>query len=380
MRTLTIVLVLAAAAFWMGSAYGQTIRVADNNANAPTGDNVFPTLQKAINAAEEGDIVQVTPSETSYGAVTIRKRLTVYGVGFHPDKDVPTRSTVGRITLGIDRAAPTEASGTIISGLSLSGVTFSGGEYGKRVRLREIVIERCRVAANIGVRDYETSVDGLLIRNCIFVEGYHISLSGEEHKRYERPAHAGIVIVNNVFSKGSYHSCISASSHAVISNNVFIASVNSDYEAFDTVTDCEVANNIFYGRMPTASSKNERNTFNNNLTFGTNADDLPPKGTGVGNSGEPNLVGKNPLFKNFPPEGSNTWSYSWDFRLKDVPEDEERSPGIDWGTDGTDIGIFGGGSPFDPSGAPLPLIQQFIVSPLVREGGTLNVTVKAKSK
>jgi len=54
MKTLTLFFLALAL-----SATAQTIRIADNNANAPTGKNIYTgtnALQNALNAAVEGDI------------------------------------------------------------------------------------------------------------------------------------------------------------------------------------------------------------------------------------------------------------------------------------------------------------------------------------
>lgn len=364
-----IVCCLVVAAFWMGTAYG-TIRVADNTLNAPTGDNVFSSLQDAIDEAVAGDIIQVIPSPTSYGDVTINKRLTVYGVGLNPDKDLPLTSTVGTITLGRHTIYQTDASGTIVSGLVASGVSFSGGSG---VTLSNIIIERCRFAGSY-IRISSGSVDNLRIRNCIIAIPFNpyqgratIGLAGA----------TSVVITNNVFY--SVDKGIEVDNNTFISNNIFLASANSNRPVFYYIRDCTVANNIFYGAMPTASSSSKRNIFNNNLTFGTNANDLPPDPLPPdpdANTGADNLVGANPSFEDFPLEGSDTFDFSYDFRLK------AGSQAIGAGTDGTDIGIFGGSNPLDslPHVVPsLPLIQKLNASSVVRQGGDLNVTVKAKS-
>lgn len=358
-----IVCWLIVTAFSIGTAYGQTIRVADNNLNAPAGANVFASLQDAVDAAVDGDIIQVTPSPDDYGNVTINRRLTVYGIGLDPDRDMPYRSEVGRITFGHNVLFQTDS--TVVTGLVVAGVTFSGGSG---VTLSDIVIEGCRITSTIGVNS--GSVDNLRIRDCLISAGSRPSINflGDA---------SNLLITNNILYNLSTYlggGAISADNHAVISNNIFIASTNSSRSAFLTARDCIVANNIFYGVRPGSGSGSERNEYHNNLTFGTSVDDLPPAGTG--NTGADNLVGVNPLLENFPLDGSNTFDFAYDFRL------QAGSPAIGAGSDGTDIGIFGGSSPFDtlPRVLPsLPFIEEFNASNVVRQGGNLNVTVKAKS-
>ncbi len=361
-RTLTTLIVLSAAVLCMGNAYG-AIFVADNNLNAPTGNNVFSSLQSALNAAQVGDTVQVTPSPTVYGNITIDRRLTVYGGGLNPDKDRYLRSVVGTITFSSNTLFQTNASGTVISGLQAGAATFSGGA------LSNIVIERCwfytggRISRSSG-----SSVDSLRIRNCI------IDINRETPLLNLTGGASNLVISNSIFYDfySAGYGGISADNNTVISNNIFIATVNTDRRAFENITDCIVANNIFYGVKPTARVSALRNVFNNNLTFGTNANGLPPGGA----TGQDNIVNTDPSFENFPQSGSNSFSFGWDFNLK------AGSPAISAGTDGTDIGMFGGSNPLDswPHVLPsIPLIQVFNASSVVRQGGNLNVKVKARS-
>ena len=67
MKTPTLILVLFCCGF---AANAQTIRIADNNANRPTGANIYATIQTAVDAAvaNDNDIVYVQPSPTSYPA------------------------------------------------------------------------------------------------------------------------------------------------------------------------------------------------------------------------------------------------------------------------------------------------------------------------
>src|SRR5690348_3604854 len=73
-----------------------TVITVDNNANSP---GQYSGLQTAINSAAPGDTLYVSGSVTSYGNVTINRRLTVIGTGYNPLKQMPLVSTVGTITL-----------------------------------------------------------------------------------------------------------------------------------------------------------------------------------------------------------------------------------------------------------------------------------------
>ncbi len=143
-------LTLSFLVLWTAAGSAQTIRVANNNANAPSGDNIYPTLQEAVDAAESGDVIHVIPSRTAYGNMTISKPLTILGIGFNPDKDIPLRSIIGGITLSEG------ASGTRIAGFGYKSSVVIGTE------LKDIVIESFH-----GTIDGGLATENILITNCI---------------------------------------------------------------------------------------------------------------------------------------------------------------------------------------------------------------------
>lgn len=106
-------------------------------------------------------------------------------------------------------------------------------------------------------------------------------------------------------------------------------------------------------------------TFNNNITYETTNNTIP-YGTNVGSN---NLVGINPLFVNAP---NRSGSLAYDYTL------QAGSPGENTASDGTDIGIFGGGFAFiDLTGrARIPLVTTMtILNSSVPQGGTLDVQI-----
>jgi hypothetical protein len=114
-------LLSAVLAVWSGSLLAQTIHTANSNTNAPTGANVHTTLQAALDAAQDGDIIHVIGSPNSYGNVTVRKRFHIIGIGHNPMKDLPVESSVGSINL--TTGTGTNSTGTVIEGLRLTSTT-----------------------------------------------------------------------------------------------------------------------------------------------------------------------------------------------------------------------------------------------------------------
>jgi hypothetical protein len=211
------------------------------------------------------------------------------------------------------------------------------------------------------------STNGLLVTSCIIggdSGGNGIVLSSGQH--------ANMIIANNII--GSYRGALVITNNAAITNNVFFSlfSLNGN-GGIGQITDCFVANNIVF-ESNTGENSSKRSTFNNNLSFGGTPDRLalPPPGDGT-NSGQDNIVDQDPKFVNIDLDlAGGGYHVSFDLHLQDD------SPGKGAGTDGTDIGIYGGSSPFDPT-VGLPVIQQLNTPSIVGRGADLRVTIKAKS-
>ena len=104
------------------SVFAQTIRRCNNNAGI-TGLNVYTTIQAAHDAASDGDIIYVEPSNDDYGHLNSSKRLTIIGNGYFLDQNTNTpfnklSSRIGNITFGAGSAL-TKLIGVIATGVSL---------------------------------------------------------------------------------------------------------------------------------------------------------------------------------------------------------------------------------------------------------------------
>jgi hypothetical protein len=136
---------------------------------------------------------------------------------------------------------------------------------------------------------------------------------------------------------------------------------------FSNVKNMVVENNIFYGAYPTGGSGC---AFTNNIGY------LCPEMPGAGNIGSGNMNNTNPQFVNFPLLGGG-FDWSYDFHLQST------SPGINAGTDSTDVGIYGGMLPFDVGANPhFPQMMTLTLpnGSSVPAGGTLNVHFTARKQ
>ena len=374
------------------SVSGQTVWVADNNFNAPTGSNVFSTIQAAVNAAAPGDIIQVQPSPTTYGNVSINKQLTLMGIGFNVDKDIPLQSNMGNITLTNNVDDTSDADGTIIKGLKFKYL-YPGVNTGPSFLLQNILVKNCQI--QYIYNNGGSPIDGFEVRDCYITSligsyGIYFILKATNVIIRNNLLLFGIIfnstnpgsnIITNNIIYGGIH-VVADGTNTIITNNNFIASSGGDSGFKSRLRDCIVTNNIFYGSTPsistggTTSSNFQRNVFTNNLVFSTGDDTMPPTGGGAGNSGTGNITGVSPSFTNVPL--LNTWSSGYDFTL------QGGSAAINAGSDGTDIGISGGSYPFPTTNLVLkttaaPVIQILNTSTVINPGDNLPVRIKANS-
>ena len=314
----------------------------NNNTNSP---GQYSSLQQAIDSASAGDSIYVHGSATSYGNVTIKKRLNFFGTGNMPNKTNTLVSEVGTFQLDT-LSGVSGASGTKISGFKVKDIKGYAGAGGtKNVMISRNYFTSGAAKVNITGKGW-TLQNNIIFNSSVYVNNY-----------------PNTTIRNNIFS----HCSITTSNQAtvLITNNDFLGSSS----ALTTVSNALIANNIFSGATPNGTAVGT-NTMSNNLTYQTTSD-IIPSGT---NTGSGNFVAQDPKFMNVT---ANNFSYTFDFTLTAT------SPGKGTGTDATDIGIYGGISPFvDMTGTPaIPQIKTLtIVNPVISVGDTLQVIIKAKKQ
>ncbi len=319
----------------------------DNSAN---GGGQYNNLQTAVDNALSGDTIHIIGSNTSYGNLVLCKQLSLIGAGYNPPNQLGLSTTLGSISIG-NSSGLGSASGSTITGLSFSTLTSSGSASHDN-----ITIERCELT-NLYLPSNGNSSNWVIQNNIISSIILYNS--------------ANCIIRNNVIK-----STISNSDEPsiIITNNNFVSNSTSG-TAFSNVQFATITNNIFFnGRNPQGCTSS---TFNNNLTYNT-SNNLLPYGN---NTGTGNLVGIDPMFTNVT---SGIFDFSFDYRLQSA------SQGVNAGTDGTDIGIYGGIHSF-PVGGPVPyltsamprvpqVLEVNIQNTTIFQGGTLQVQVKARKQ
>jgi len=364
------------------AATAQTIRIADNNANRPTGANIYPTLQAAIDAAVPDDIVYITPGTTSYGDATVGKRITIKGVGHGVAEIAPRSSILGNLTIVNSSNGVDNVSGLVLTGFSFSTISFAGGTGGSPYNNIEAdniagtnfnhtaclpagttnLSIKNSLIGNINIGHCSNTLS-TLIRNTIITNVIDIRNSST------------VVISNNLFVKpNSYVINTDGTSPGIrIEHNIF----SGGGAAFYLVISALITNNIFYGMTPdnySLSSPFHSNTFSNNLVLA--AFTFPPSAFGgPANSGVNNIQGTGPLFTNAPVSGTYNGTYNYTLQSGSVC--------IGAATTGENIGPSGGLYPWTgnltlkPSN--VPVITLFGNSGVVPQNEPVKSNIKAKA-
>lgn len=323
--------ILLAAALFVAVTAQATVRTVSNSPSQPA---QYSDLQTAINGAAIGDTLYVLGTGTQYPTVTIDKQLTIIGSGYAPPAPAQPTS-VASIYLY------SNSGGSRLIGLNIPGYLY--------LYSSNIMAERCNL--------YYISAQVNGLNNMVFRHNYIYYYSMAN-------ANSALVANNIIHSNGYLQN--SNSNAVVVTNNLFMGYY---WHALQTFSNALVTNNIFWQSQPGDGTVSGC-TFNNNISFQTNNNTLPFGSNG----GSGNLVGVDPQFTNAP---NNAVNYTYNYDL--LPA----SAGNDAGTDGTDIGIYGGPAPWpNMSGvARIPRVREFNLQfSQVPQGGTVNATVKANQE
>ncbi|SDI08447.1 hypothetical protein [Winogradskyella thalassocola] len=329
-------------------SFSQTVHTVDNRDQSGA---QFTELQTAVDAANAGDIIQVHPSSDSYGNITVGKMLTIMGLGHNPANTNGVVATLGNITF-INNSAGSEIKGVELHRISCGNSTTSPNQ-------NNIHIINNRINNTITGSSTDDLSNGWIIEGNYFT--YNSTNINPQSGTNDWQ-------VKNNFLRGSLYNLNNTS---IVTNNIFLSTANSQ-TFFGSCTSPLVNNNIFLatGTLTEIGLSSSTITFVSNITYSYYGATIAPL------SGSNNLDNTNPMFENVP-FGSVTEFYNNDFNLSNG------SPGINTGSDGTDIGLFGNNFVFDPNGRPnlTPYPESItITNSVVAPGQTLNVDFIAIQK
>ncbi|MFZ4522437.1 MAG: hypothetical protein ACOYNC_12070 [Bacteroidales bacterium] len=286
----------------------------------------FTTVQEAASSASvlTGDTLYVEGSVTSYGGLTLTKRLTVIGPGYFLGQNPATQANLAPSMIDY-LTFSTGSRGSMITGMTIL--------YGVTLQDSAIVMTRNNFS-NVTIT--EISSDNYFAQNYL----NSMSISGS----------SGNTILNNFFGKSNScanGNCLSMSnnSSATIKNNMFQG--------------CQVINGSLYqNNIATGTDALGNSTFT--ATISTVTNNIGASGQYGNSNGNKEYIDMSTVFVNTGSE---------DGRYQLLPG----SPASGAGASGVDCGIFGGSTSYVLSGVPnLPSVWDIYVN-----GNT--VTVKALS-
>ncbi|MEO6977558.1 MAG: hypothetical protein ABI113_04235 [Mucilaginibacter sp.] len=331
--TLTILLTAVAV------SKGQNL-IARQHGGAPT---FYMKLPDAIAAAAAGDTLYIPGG--GWDAVSINKKLYLIGVGHNPDSTSVTGRTVVnsiQLAIGADNGSMTGIYTTAVTaGGTLVNYTFS------RCYLGQVYLN---TSANISNITFTENMIGN-----VDVTGGHYYMS------------------NNVFFGGILGRDGSYLDGSVVRNNVFIKNLflsGGGNNAPLFATNSVIENNIFI-----VAGTGSNNTYRNNFNEGVNGTDGSNQGSGNfnpslnPNSGTP--ISLQSIFINFDSSNTNGDNiYKADLHI------QNGSIYKNAGTDGTDIGIYGGAFPWKAGSIPFnPHFQTLKIAPQTDSSGNLKVQI-----
>jgi len=339
MKKLIIVFTVILSLLWQGAS-SQNLIVVQNGGNAA----FYTNLDAGISDAMNGDTLYI-PGGIFNITVSISKCLHIIGVGHNFDTTSAAYPTYIFGEMQLDSGA---SNGSINGVYIPSNVNIRGNVNNYR-------FDRCRIGG-INSASWDAGNASWIrfpISNVIFTEN---------------------IIGNIFFGGGQFNSFCNnimgqikdMGNNNIYKNNIFLVGYAIwVYEI--SITNSTFENNIFFTPYTFWNSSLGAvfayNTFNNNI-FLQNIN-FPYNNT---NFGYNNFVNQNPssIFVN-----QNTQDYHL----------QSSCPGKNAGTDGTDIGIYGGIFPWKDGGLPSnPHILSKIISSSTDSTGNLNVNIKVAAQ
>jgi hypothetical protein len=338
-----------------------TVRTLNNNNPSPGQYNTWATVEAASSI---GDTVYVSGSPLSYGDITVSVyNLCLIGTGYNPQKQNPMVSEFGDIDATVGQIRMIGLKCKSVDVQPILGAAALHASYCHMVR--------------VGILS-STGYDGAVyLRNNVITGelsgGYNFLLTGTNTNnlsgeiannicfgelKVQNSFIMGLNIFNNIFiADSTYGTQLFGGGPQYYYSSVFKNNILLNYHD----------DGIIFNSNPSFIGLNV--TFYNNVVY-SSLTALPNFGNNIG------MITTNPLFVNVPCAsiiGNNClFDLGYDYHLSAL------SPAKNAGTDGTDIGPFGGpyGVTFNTFGEPpIPQIKQMNMPASVSSGQSFNVNI-----
>jgi len=326
-----------------GGVTAQNLIAVQNGGNP----EFYTKLDSAIVHAQNGDTIYLPGGNFTIND-SIDKCIHFIGAGHDPDSTNFTERTIisGSRQLILKNGADNG---------SVSGIYFnSSGYYGEFNiqfigNITNYTISRCYIFTGIYIASQSNNVT--MIENIIV---------------YLNSAGSNIYCLNNIllgFASFSYSN--------IIRNNIFTFTQGGYQQYTGYGNDCLFENNIFNPGSIFPWNYGNGNIYHNNLNAGVNG----ISGTHQGSGNFLDDVDLSTIFTNYNSSTYGDAVYYNDFTLP------LESPYKNAGTDGTDIGIYGGSFPWKDGSIPFnPHVQYKSIGGTTDNEGNLNVNIKVSAQ
>ncbi|MDR1170456.1 MAG: hypothetical protein LBK97_06450 [Prevotellaceae bacterium] len=305
----------------------------------------FDDLETAVTEAVSGDTIYLPGGQIELkNTLIINKKLALIGVGAD---SIGQGTQMTRITQPVHFISGSD--GSLMTGCRINNSLTIGKDGSDTIQ--NIMIFRNVITGNISFGLSENYYQQDVMKKIFIIENV---INGHISKGIWVASPKECVIQNNLFPFGTGAASISGFSSSLIQNN--IVTYISDVES------CIISNNIinrYFGNI------------GSNCVYENNACFFENWLTGTNNTFHNNLMNQSAeaTFKNSA--GSS-------------PKDRELlsgSPCRNAGTDGTDIGIYGGSSPFKNGSVPInPHISKVNISNVTDSEGKIKVDIKVSAQ
>lgn len=309
---------------------------------SPAGQTTMcTTFSAAIREAEQGSFIYLPGNRAGLNIPAgekIAKQVHIVGVGYRDDNN----PSEGRTLLRGNLHFVTGADGSSVTGVSLEGNILIGdtglGRIGSVVN--NLFIHRNQF--NSIIRNYDSNKDSLACSGLVIAENV---IYGKIDLWCPN-----VDILNNIISNGLNDDFYNIKGGNIL-NNIF----PGNRADFNYCSQLNVSNNIFPNEYSLYSSS--FSNFSNNI--------ICKEGEGKDNYWN---ITRDKLFKKW--EGNSGYHTTDDYRLKD------NSVGKNGGTDGTDVGLYGGRFPWKDGALPYnPHVNSAVISGMAAPDGTIQLKV-----
>ena len=338
MKRIYLILILITAVY---TAKAQNLIAVQHSGSIPA---FYTSLDDAVTNAQNGDTIYLPGGAFTFSSGIINKELHIIGVGHNPDSTFATGMTKINVLNNIYLVSG--ANNSSFDGLYINNGNIYAGTNSSDEDVDNITIIRCHITGNILLSALSTN--WVVSNNIIDRDIYGMYHSNNS-----------IYAQSNYISNNIIEACYYFGPNNQFKNNFFFAY----YFPLSQFKSCVIENNLFqYSSLNVQSC-----TLNNNIFMGNYI--LPSDCIGSNN-----IINQtqSSIFVNY---SGNGFSYTDDYHLKST------CAGKNAGTDGTDIGIYGGAFPWKEGSVPHnPHIINKTIGGTTNSNGALPVNIKVSAQ